>query len=272
MDAPDRRKMMRETFDTVASGYDNPALRFFIETARGLASHLEVPENGRVLDVASGTGNVSLEIAGRFPAARVTGVDLSPGMLAQARAKAAAAGLRNLEFLEMDMHELAFPDGYFDAVVSSFGIFFADDMPRQLRHMASKARHGGFLLVTAFHEDAFRPLIDLFGDRLESYGVERPPLKWKQIATEERVAALLRDAGLTDVRVQRKDHGYYLRDASQWWDVIWNAGLRSQVGRLSPEDLARFKEEHLQEVDTLRTEEGIRFNVEVLYASGISNR
>jgi len=272
MDAQDRRKMMRETFDTVASGYDNPSLRFFIETARGVAALLEVRDNGRVLDVAAGTGNVSIEIAGRFPAALVTGVDLSPGMLAQARARAAAAGLRNLEFLEMDMHELAFPDGYFDAVVSSFGIFFADDMPGQLRHMASKARHGGLLLVTAFHEDTFRPLTDLFGDRLESYGVERPPLKWKQIASEDRIAALLRDAGLFDVRVRSRDHGYYLRDASQWWDVIWNAGMRSQVSKLPPGDLIKFKEEHLQEVDKLRTEEGIRFRVEVLYASGISNK
>ncbi|MDA8084427.1 MAG: methyltransferase domain-containing protein [Nitrospiraceae bacterium] len=272
MEAQDRRKMMKETFDSVSSGYDNPSLRFFIETARGLAALLEVPENGRVLDVAAGTGNVSLEIASRFPAARVTGVDISSGMLAQARAKAAAAGIRNLEFLEMDMHELALPDGHFDAVVSSFGIFFADDMPRQLRHMASKARHGGVLLLTAFHEDTFRPLIDLFGDRLESYGVERPPLKWKQIATEDRIAALLGDAGLADVRVQCKDHGYYLRDASQWWDVIWNAGMRSQVGRLSPGDLTKFKKEHLQEVDKLRTEKGIRFKVDVLYAFGISNK
>jgi len=260
---------MRETFDTVSPGYDNPALRFFVETARYMAGLLDLPEGGRALDVATGTGNVALEIARRFPAASVTGVDFSPGMLAQAKAKTAAEGLHNLEFLEMDMHELAFQEGHFDAVVCSFGIFFADDMVRQLRHMASLARPGGMVLISAFYENAFRPLIDLFGDRLETYGVERPPLKWKQIATEDRFAALLGDAGLADVRVRREDLGYYFGGASQWWDVIWNAGMRGQVSRLSPDDLIRFREEHLQEVGRLATKEGIRLNVEVLFASGI---
>lgn len=272
MDEQDRRKHMRETFDTVSPGYDNPALRFFVECARSVARLLEVADNGRVLDVATGTGNVAMEIARRFPGARVTGVDFSPGMLSQARAKAAAAGLHNLEFLEMDMHELAFPDGHFDAAVSSFGIFFADDIPKQLRHMASKVRPGGRVMVTAFYEDTFRPLSDLFGDRLESYGIERPPLKWKQIATEALCERLFDDAGLTDVRVQRIDHSYYFREASEWWDVIWNAGMRSQVSRLAPESLMRFREEHLQEVQGLGTKEGIRLNVEVLYASGIRQK
>ena len=89
MDERERRKMMRETFDTVSPGYDNPALRFFVESARHLAGYLEGLGSGRVLDAATGTGNVAMEIARRYPGLHVTGIDLSPGMLAQARAKAA---------------------------------------------------------------------------------------------------------------------------------------------------------------------------------------
>ncbi len=269
MDAQDRRKRMRETFDAVSPGYDNPALRFFSETARCLAGYLDVTDGSCVLDAATGTGNVALEVARRLPGVKVTGIDFSAGMLRQAKTKASAAGLGNAEFLEMDMQEIAFADDYFDAAVCSFGVFFADDMMHQLRLMAAKVRPGGRVIVTGFHEDAFRPLMDIFGDHLERYGIERPSLKWKLISTPSRCEALFREAGLSDIRVDRRDHGYFLRDAGEWWDVIWNAGLRSRVSQLSPENLRRFREEHLHAVERTRTEDGIRLNIEVLYTSGV---
>jgi ubiquinone/menaquinone biosynthesis C-methylase UbiE len=269
MDAQTRKAKMIETFDTVSTGYDNRSLRFFSESAKCMAGYLDAPDIRRVLDVAAGTGNLALEIARTFPGAKVTGIDFSAGMLAQARAKAEAGNISNVEFLEMDMHEMTLPDGHFDAAVCAFGVFFAEDMTKQLRHIAQKVRPGGRIIISCFYEDAFQPLVEIFSKRLELYGVERPSLRWKLIASETKCQALFRDAGLEEIRVEKKDLGYYLKDAAKWWDVIWNAGFRSQVGQLCTEDLKKFREEHLREIEALRTKEGIWLNVNVLYTLGV---
>jgi ubiquinone/menaquinone biosynthesis C-methylase UbiE len=269
MDSETRKPGMIETFNTVAAGYDNRALRFFRESAKRMARYLDVPDIRRVLDVATGTGNLALEIARTFRDTQVTGIDFSAGMLAQAKSKAEKEGIENTEFLEMDMLEITLPDGYFDAVVSAFGVFFADDMAEQLRHMAAKVRLGGRVVISCFYEDSFQPLVEILSKRLEHYGVERPPLRWKLIATEPRCRALFRDAGLEKIRVEQQDLGYYLHGPEEWWDVVWNAGFRNQVSQLSSQDLERFKKEHIREVETLRTRDGIWLNVKVLYTTGI---
>ncbi len=260
---------MIETFNTVSSGYDNRALRFFSESAKHMTGYLGAPGIGRVLDVATGTGNLALEIARTFPVMQVTGIDFSSGMLAQARKKAAKEGIQNAEFIEMDMHEITLPDNHFDAAVCAFGVFFAEDMVRQLRHISKKVIPGGKIIISCFYEDSFQPLVEIFSRRLEKYGIEKPPLRWKLISTKQKCRTLLRDAGLEEVHVEKKDLGYNLKNAGKWWDVIWNAGFRSQVSRLSPDDLTSFKEEHLKEVEAIQTKGGIWLNVNVLYSSGV---
>jgi ubiquinone/menaquinone biosynthesis C-methylase UbiE len=269
MDAETLKSKMIETFDAVSAGYDNRSLRFFSESARCMARYMDDPDIRRVLDVATGTGNLALEIARTFPGTQVTGIDFSPGMLAQARAKGGNEGIENAEFLKMDMHEIRLPDGHFDAAVCAFGVFFAEDMAEQLRHMASKVRPGGRIVISCFCEDSFQPLVEMFSKRLEQYGVERPSLRWKLIATEPKCRALFLDSGLEEIRVERQALGYYLKDPAEWWSVVWNAGFRSQVGQLSPQDLERFRREHLREVETLRTQDGIWLNVKALYTTGI---
>jgi hypothetical protein len=103
---------------------------------------------------------------------------------------------------------------------------------------------------------------------LERYGVEQPPQNWKRIATEAGCKELFSGAGLTDVRVEQRNVGYFLENAEEWWDVVWNAGFRRLVTPLSPRDQERFKKEHLQEVAALRTKDGIWLDVGVVFAIG----
>jgi len=263
---------IRETFETVAAGYDNRSLRFFQDSARGMAAYFSSRESIHLLDVATGTGNAAITLASNLPQAKITGVDFSPAMLARARAKAAAERVGNVEFLEMDMQALEFPDAYFDAAVCAFGIFFVEEMERQLKHIADKVKPGGRILISCFYEGSFSPCVDLFLDRIELYGIERPPLRWKRIATEEGCTALFREAGLTEIRADRKDFGYYLENADGWWEVIWNGGFRGLVDRLPTDDLHKFRHEHMEEIERLRTKDGIRLNLEVLHTVGVKLR
>ena len=268
MEQADRKAKIRETFNAVAAGYDTPALRFFADNPRHLAACLDLKGDEHLLDVATGTGNAALALAAMLSGGRVTGVDFAAAMLDRARQKAEATGIDNVEFVEMDMQALAYPDGHFSAACCAFGIFFVEDMEGQLAHIAAKVRPGGKIAISGFSEHAFSPQVDLMYARLARYGVEPPPLTWKRIASEAGCAALFEAAGLTNIRVTRQDLGYFLKGPEEWWEVVWQAGFRGLVSQLAPEDLAQFKAEHLAEVAELQTPAGIRLEVEALYTVG----
>jgi ubiquinone/menaquinone biosynthesis C-methylase UbiE len=268
MDEQQRKAMLKETFDTVSVGYDGRALRFFPESAGHLAACLDLRGDEKVLDVATGTGHAALALASRVPQGRVTGVDFSPGMLDQARKKAASMNVRNVEFLERDMQDLGFSANHFDAAVCAFGIFFVDNMDSTLAHIAGAVKHGGQIAISGFQENLFHPLAELLFDRFARYGVQQQPHTWKRIATEAGCKELFSRTGLTDVRVEQRNVGYFLADAEEWWDVVWNAGFRRMVGQLQSKDQERFKREHLLEVAALSTKDGIWLDVGVLFAIG----
>jgi len=268
MDEQQRKAMLKETFDTVSGGYDERALRFFPASAAHMAALLRLRGDEHVLDVACGTGHASLAAARLLPSGRVTAVDFSPGMLDQARRKAHSLGIRNIEFLERDMQNLGFSGSPFDVAICAFGIFFVEDMDKQLSHIASAVRPGGRIMITNFLENYFHPLKDLMVKRLTGYGAQLPPQTWKRISNEAGCRQLFEKAGLKNITVDQKNVGYYLDNAEQWWDVVWNAGFRRMVSQLLPEDQARFKQEHLQEVEAQRTSDGIRLDVGVLYTIG----
>ncbi len=262
------KTILKETFDAVAGGYDGKALRFFPESAKNMAALLDLRGDEHVLDVACGTGHASLALAPRLPKGLITAVDLSPGMLDQARKKAAALNIRNIDFAERDMQELGFPAGTFDAVICAFGIFFVMDMETQLAHIASMVKPGGRVMISSFQESYFQPLRDRLFDRISKYGVQDPPQAWKRIANETGCRQLFEHAGLRHISVEKKNVGYYLESDDEWWDIVWNAGFRRLVSRLSAEDQERFKREHLEEIDALRTDKGIWLDAGVLYTVG----
>ncbi len=269
MEERERKSMIMQTFNTVAEGYDKPALRYFSDSAQHLASLMGFEGDERVLDVATGTGNNALVLASHLPKGYVTGIDFSSGMLNQARTKAGSAAISNIDFREMDMQHLEFPDEYFDAASCAFGIFFVEDMAGLLRHVSSKVKLGGRIGITSFCDNAFQPLAELFFSRIEKYGIERPTVSWKRISTEEKSTELFSSVDLENVRMLRKNLGYYLESADEWWDLIWYAGFRGLVNQLSPKDLESFKKVHLEEIQQLASRDGIWLDVEVLYTTGI---
>jgi ubiquinone/menaquinone biosynthesis C-methylase UbiE len=262
------RERIRQTFDTVAPGYDRPALRFFHDSALQLVAQLGLAGDEQVLDVATGTGAVALALAPCLPRGRVTGIDLSDGMLRQAAAKAGARGLGNVAFQAMDMTELAFPDGHFDAATAAFALFFVDDMAACLQGIVQRLRPGGRVASCVFADGSFSPNDALFRDRLGRYGIPVPPLGWLRLSQEAANRELFAAAGLVEIEVERRDLSYFLPDAEAWWEVLWNAGYRGLLSQLAEPDLARFRAEHLAEIGALDQGQGVPLHIEVLYARG----
>ena len=93
-------------------------------------------------------------------------------------------------------------------------------------------------------------------------------MAWQRIGQEADFRRLLEEAELEEITITRRDLSYPLPDTGAWWDLLWNAGFRGLLEQLSPNDLARFRHEHLREMAARTGPEGLPLKVEALYASG----
>lgn len=268
MDQIELKELYKNTFNAVSDGYGHSAMRFFSESAKQVPSYLNLKGDENIIDVATGTGYVALSIAKELPDGKVIGIDFSSGMLAQAMRKRDELGIHNVTFREMDMEAITYQDKHFDVAVSAFSIFFVEDMKKQLIHLRKKVKDGGFILTTTFSDNAFAPLVNLFIDRLKRYGIKLPSMAWKQVATKEQCTSLFKDSGFQKIKCEQKECGYYLRDAFDWWYIIWNGGFQGLLNQLSANDFTKFKEEHLAEVKELETAKGIWLEMAILYTIG----
>jgi SAM-dependent methyltransferase len=124
------------------------------DTAAGEAfvQRLALSPGERVLDVACGTGNFSLPAA--RAGAHVTGLDIAPNLLAQARARAEAAGLA-IQFDEGDTEALPYADGEFATVVSLFGAMFAPRPDRVAAELVRVCQSGGRIAMLNWTPTSF---------------------------------------------------------------------------------------------------------------------
>ncbi|MBL0692067.1 bifunctional demethylmenaquinone methyltransferase/2-methoxy-6-polyprenyl-1,4-benzoquinol methylase UbiE [Comamonas sp. JC664] len=145
---------VREMFSSIATKYDvtNEVLSFGIHRLwRRKAVRLSAAKEGdRILDCASGTGDLALVFKRKVGASgRVVGTDFCPEMLENAPAKAEKAGLQ-VEFQVADAMDLPFADNTFDVASISFGIRNVDDPVKCLKEMARVVRPGGRVVVLEF--------------------------------------------------------------------------------------------------------------------------
>lgn len=179
-----------------------PAL--FAQWGPVVAAEAGVQTGDRVLDVACGTGALTLaaaEIAG--PSGSIVGLDANPEMLAVARRKPV-----QIEWLEGTAEALPLPDDSFDAVVSQFGMMFFEDKPKALRHMMRVLKPGGRLAVAVCDAvenspgyRAFALLLDrLFGKEVGD--AFRMPFS---LGDAERLYEICNQAGIPDAEIVRRN-------------------------------------------------------------------
>lgn len=267
------KQFIQNGFDTVARGYDHPSLFFFPETAKRIVGHLNLRPHYKLLDVCTGTGVVALTAAEKLTEGEVTGIDLSTGMLQQARDKAKDRKLKNTCFEQMDMEDIEFPDESFDIATSSFGLFFLEDMTKGLQSISNTVKPGGQVVISSFTGEAFSPMADVFIKHYEATGREVPPLSWRRLSTNKLIEEQFKAVGITKVEIHHEPLGYQMTSAQMWWDVVWNAGWRSLLNQLSEDEQKVFKKGHMDEIEKLieNEDEGVWFNTEVLIAVGEKN-
>jgi SAM-dependent methyltransferase len=139
-----RRTWMAGDFGQIAR-YSAPSAEAFVD-------RLNIQAGMRVLDVACGTGNLAIPAARK--GAHVSGVDIAPNLLEQARQRAATESLQ-AAFEEGDAEQLRFADADFDVVMSMFGAMFAPRPERVAVELTRVCRPGGRIAMANWTPSGF---------------------------------------------------------------------------------------------------------------------
>lgn len=150
-------------FDAIAPEYDrlNHILSLHIDkiwrkkAVKSMTAGIQAPN---ILDVASGTGDFAIAIArSAGPGSKITGIDISEGMLAVGREKVERLGLSGTIVLEQgDCENIPYAEGSFDRVSVAFGIRNFENMDKGLSEMFRVLRRGGTLTVLELSEPGNR--------------------------------------------------------------------------------------------------------------------
>jgi demethylmenaquinone methyltransferase/2-methoxy-6-polyprenyl-1,4-benzoquinol methylase len=146
-----------QMFDAIAARYDllNRVLSLGVDQGwrRKTVDALEIQPGYRLLDLATGTADLALQLAARYPDTSVVGLDPSSGMLEVGRRKVGAAGAcARIQILRGSAETLPFQDGSFDGITMAFGIRNVPDRPQALREMARVLRPSGKLAILELSE------------------------------------------------------------------------------------------------------------------------
>jgi demethylmenaquinone methyltransferase / 2-methoxy-6-polyprenyl-1,4-benzoquinol methylase len=164
----DKGRGIRSMFDAIAPRYDllNRLLSFGIDRRwRTFAvRQLDIPEQGQVLDIATGTGDVALEIASQTsPTVSIVGADFTQGMLVHGLKKIAATPYAGrIKLVNAPCEELPYPDGSFDGVTIAFGIRNVVDRQAGLNEMCRVLRPGGRVVILEFSNPKNRLFRELY--------------------------------------------------------------------------------------------------------------
>ena len=227
MEASGRTQHARELFAPLGPTYDRYArLLSFGQDPRWrsfLVSRIP-PDASRVLDVASGTAAVAIELARAEAGRTITAVDQSSEMLAAGRARVERAGLSDrIDLREANAEALPFSDTEFDALTFTYLFRYVDDVPATLRELVRVVRPGGTVAMLEFGlpHGAWRPLWELYVRAgLPSAGAVVSP-GWREVGRflgpsirgfwerwpESRLLDAWREAGVAGVDSRRPSLG-----------------------------------------------------------------
>jgi len=214
-----KTEQVEQMFNSIAPAYDfmNRAMTLGIDrrwrrravkmVAAGMPHH--------ILDVATGTGDLAIELCRTMPEVSVTGIDLSEEMLRIGREKMAAAGLSDRVALQKaDCLNLPFADGEFDAVTVAYGVRNFEQLSKGYAEMARVLRPGGMLCVIELavpQSKLVRPLYNLYTRHIipivgrlisaDSRAYSYLPESIAAMPQGQRMLGLMEQSGLGDARL-----------------------------------------------------------------------
>ncbi len=149
----EEKKHIGQLFDNIAGTYDrfNHVLSLNIDKKWRRKAVRAMKAADEVLDVATGTADLSIELLRQGKAKHITGMDLSGEMMKIGSQKVSAAGLEDkVDFLLEDAQQMSFPDESFDALTCAYGVRNFSDLDKGLAEFHRVLRPGSELMILEF--------------------------------------------------------------------------------------------------------------------------
>ena len=222
-DSESKGKQVEEMFDSIAPAYDfmNSAMsmglhrRWRNKALKASLNEIKLRPVSAVLDIATGTGDVAFRLHELLPEAKITGVDLSEGMLSIARKKLEALPEKERQlvaFGKADCLMLPYPDSEFDMLTVAYGVRNFSDLKKGIAEMRRVLKPGGVLCIIELscpRGSITAPLYEIYSKKIipfvgrkvsgDSRAYSYLPESIAACPQGEEMAALLRSAGFGDV-------------------------------------------------------------------------
>jgi steroid delta-isomerase-like uncharacterized protein len=225
--APTKENASHKEWDKVAEGYD----KYVTDKDEGLAKEalqrvgLKAGQN--LLDVASGSGSLSIPAARM--GANVIATDWSPQMINLFEKRIQKENLSNAKGQVMDAHNLEFDDEEFDVVGSKFGVMLVPDQPKALKEMVRVTKKGGKVLMIAYGDPGKIEFLNFFFTAIQSvaphfkgFPEDAPPPEF-QAANPVVLQQRMKDAGLKEVTVDTVTEKLFFGNGMELWNCIINS-------------------------------------------------
>jgi ubiquinone/menaquinone biosynthesis C-methylase UbiE len=229
---PQEHEDTRAAWDKIAVGYDKTNT----ETQQWLGNEsvrrVGLKEGMRFLDVAAGSGAMSLPAA-RL-GAKVLATDLSPAMLKLLKDRARKENL-NIETRVMDGHNLELEDNTFDMAGSQFGVMTFPDQPRGIREMTRVVKRGGRVVLSVYGSPAETDFLGIFVSAVHSVRsdfvppMDPPPPEFR-LANPEKLRSELAEAGLKDVQIDQITEYTEFKSPKFLWEwIVWSNPIVERI-------------------------------------------
>lgn len=270
MDARRHVLVQRRGWDRAAPCYARYWRRQLLPAQRLLIDTAELAPGDRVLDVACGSGEMTMDVAAAVgPRGGVVATDLSPKMAAATGARAAATGAGNVEVACCDAQELTV-DGPFDVALCSLGLMYVPQPAVAVAELRRVLRPDGRVVLSVWGDRRRCGWASVFGivdarvtsDVCPHFFALGPP---------GILAAVLRDAGFDDVRESRLDVALDYADRDEALGAAFLGGpVALAYGRFDADVREQVADEYLASIDRFRTTDG-RYAVpgEFVVATGV---
>ncbi|GAA3193536.1 MULTISPECIES: class I SAM-dependent methyltransferase [Streptomyces] len=236
----------RGTFQKAANEYTKIQDTFPHVIRDPLLADMAVKEGDRILDLPCGTGDAivrAAQIAG--PTGHALAIDVAPSMIEEAKAKAEAAGLKNIEFVVEDMEKAQFDAAAYDIVVSSCGPFFASDLKAFLTKLWGAVKPGGKLVLCTLGRNFLAPISGVLLDLAQSKTDDlQAPTPWRSTEDIRFLKTLLGE--VTNGQRVNLAHRSVIMDyqtPDAGWNLLMATAFRNYTLELSPESRAEIEAE-----------------------------